>query len=139
LGLEISTRLANFNLPVGLLVRSFYHVDHPTFGPDWALRFQLLFLFPKWWTRQDPVSRNDSYSTHFVQLMARRRLAGIWVEWEKQRESQKSITSKPHPREERNIDAEKSLVIASYLKLIGQYRKSLINHPNPPASNLTKF
>ncbi len=84
-------------------------------------------------------SRNDSHSTHFVQLMARRRPAGIWVEWEKQRESQKSITSKPHPREERNIDAEKRLVIASYLKLIGQYRKSLINHPNPPASNLTKF
>ncbi len=28
-------------------VQSFYNVEKPRFGPDWSLRFQLQFLFPK--------------------------------------------------------------------------------------------
>lgn len=27
--------------------QAFYNVEHPEFGPDWSLRFQLQFLFPK--------------------------------------------------------------------------------------------
>ena len=28
-------------------LQGFYNVDRPEFGPDWSLRFQLQFLFPK--------------------------------------------------------------------------------------------
>lgn len=28
-------------------VQAFYNVEHPEFGPDWSLRLQLQFLFPK--------------------------------------------------------------------------------------------
>jgi hypothetical protein len=27
--------------------RAFYNVEHPQFGPEWIMRFQLQFLFPK--------------------------------------------------------------------------------------------
>ena len=41
------------------------------------------------------------------------------------------------PREEHNIGAENGWVIVPYLELIGEYRQSLVDHPNPPAANLT--
>ena len=28
-------------------LQGFYNVERPEFGPDWPLRFQLQFLFPK--------------------------------------------------------------------------------------------
>ena len=28
-------------------LQGFYNVQNPEFGPDWSLRLQLLFLFPK--------------------------------------------------------------------------------------------
>jgi hypothetical protein len=28
-------------------LQAFYNVEHPEFGPDWSIRFQLQFLFPK--------------------------------------------------------------------------------------------
>jgi hypothetical protein len=28
-------------------VQTFYNVARPDFGPDWSIRFQLQFLFPK--------------------------------------------------------------------------------------------
>lgn len=34
-------------LPTNTSVQAFYNVEHPTFGPDWAFRFQVQFLFPK--------------------------------------------------------------------------------------------
>jgi len=43
------------------------------------------------------------------------------------------------PREEHNIGAENGWIIVPYLQLIGEYRKSLEDHPNPPAANLTNF
>ena len=43
------------------------------------------------------------------------------------------------PREEHNVGAENGWVIVPYLQIIGAYRKSLINHPNPRAANLTNF
>jgi hypothetical protein len=33
--------------PMNAQVQSFYNVEHPKFGPDWSLRFQLQFLFPQ--------------------------------------------------------------------------------------------
>ncbi|MHC4932737.1 MAG: neuromedin U [Planctomycetota bacterium] len=33
--------------PVNLQVQAFYNVEHPTVGPDWSIRFQIAFLFPK--------------------------------------------------------------------------------------------
>lgn len=33
--------------PINAQVQSFYYVESPELGPDWALRFQLQFLFPK--------------------------------------------------------------------------------------------
>ena len=43
------------------------------------------------------------------------------------------------PREEHNVGAENGWVIVPYLQLIGAYRQSLVEHPNPPAANLTRF
>ena len=34
-------------LPVNMQLQSFYNVVHPDFGPDWSIRYQLQFLFPK--------------------------------------------------------------------------------------------
>ena len=33
--------------PINTQVQSFYYVESPELGPDWALRFQVQFLFPK--------------------------------------------------------------------------------------------
>jgi arylsulfatase A-like enzyme len=43
------------------------------------------------------------------------------------------------PREEYNIVATNAWVVAPYLKVIGEYRKSLEKYPNPKAVNLTEF
>jgi arylsulfatase A-like enzyme len=43
------------------------------------------------------------------------------------------------PREEVNILGTSGWVIGPYLKLIGEYRKSLENYPNPKAVSLTQF
>lgn len=43
------------------------------------------------------------------------------------------------PREERNVGAENGWVIVPYLQLIGEYKATLKDHPNPPAANLTEF
>ena len=41
-------RLMRFGkLPVNLQLQSFYNVVHPDFGPEWSVRFQIQFLFPK--------------------------------------------------------------------------------------------
>ena len=42
-------------------------------------------------------------------------------------------------REEVNILATHGWVINQYLRLIGQYQKSLEKYPNPKAVNLTEF
>ena len=34
-------------LPLNLQLQAFYNVEKPDFGPDWQLRFQIQFLFPK--------------------------------------------------------------------------------------------
>lgn len=34
-------------LPVNLSVQAFYNVEKPKYGPDWTLRLQMQFLFPK--------------------------------------------------------------------------------------------
>jgi len=34
-------------LPLNAQTQAFYNVEQTTFGPDWGLRFQLSFLFPK--------------------------------------------------------------------------------------------
>ena len=43
------------------------------------------------------------------------------------------------PREEVNIAASSGWVIGPYLKLIGEYQKSLEKYPNPKAVNMTQF
>ena len=43
------------------------------------------------------------------------------------------------PREEVNILGTTAWVIGPYLKLIGDYRKTLEQHPNPKAVNMTQF
>ncbi len=43
------------------------------------------------------------------------------------------------PREENNILAFAAWVIGPYLKLVGEYQKTLEKHPNPKAVNLTQF
>jgi hypothetical protein len=35
------------NQPINAQVQSFYYAESPRLGPDWALRFQIQFLFPK--------------------------------------------------------------------------------------------
>lgn len=34
-------------ITVSMVLESYYHVESPEIGPDWQLRFQLTFLFPK--------------------------------------------------------------------------------------------
>ncbi|HYQ92924.1 MAG TPA: hypothetical protein VES89_12850 [Candidatus Competibacteraceae bacterium] len=34
-------------LPVNTQMQAFYNVKTPEYGPNWTLRFQLQFLFPK--------------------------------------------------------------------------------------------
>jgi hypothetical protein len=34
-------------LPVNTQLQAFYNAEKPEFGPDWQLRFQLQFLFPR--------------------------------------------------------------------------------------------
>ncbi len=34
-------------LPINASTQGFYNVEHPNLGPEWSLRFQLTFLFPK--------------------------------------------------------------------------------------------
>ena len=43
------------------------------------------------------------------------------------------------PREEFSVLATSAWVIAPYLKLIGEYQKTLEKYPNPKAVNLTDF
>jgi hypothetical protein len=35
------------NQPMNAQLQGFYNVEHPQFGPEWIMRFQLQFLFPK--------------------------------------------------------------------------------------------
>ncbi len=35
------------NLPMNTQVQAFYNVKTPPYGPNWTLRLQLQFLFPK--------------------------------------------------------------------------------------------
>ncbi len=34
-------------LPVNPSLAAYYSVEHPTFGPEWRVRFQVQFLCPK--------------------------------------------------------------------------------------------
>lgn len=34
-------------LRVNVSAQTYYNVEHPDFGPDWSLRLQIQFLFPK--------------------------------------------------------------------------------------------
>ena len=43
------------------------------------------------------------------------------------------------PREENNIVAWTARVVGPYIKVIGEYRKSLEKYPNPPAVSLVDF
>jgi arylsulfatase len=43
------------------------------------------------------------------------------------------------PREEDNLVATKAWVFRPYMKVIGEYLKSLEKYPNPPGASLTKF
>jgi arylsulfatase len=43
------------------------------------------------------------------------------------------------PREEVNVAATSAWVIGPYLRLVGEYQKSLEEHPNPKSVNLTQF
>jgi arylsulfatase len=43
------------------------------------------------------------------------------------------------PQELHNIAADHAFVIGPYIKIIGAYKKSLVNDPNPKAISLTKF
>ena len=43
------------------------------------------------------------------------------------------------PREEVNVLATSGWVIAQYLRLIGEYQKTIEKYPNPKAVNLTEF
>jgi hypothetical protein len=43
------------------------------------------------------------------------------------------------PREEVNILADHAWVIGLYLKLVGEYQKTLAKYPNPKAVDMTQF
>ena len=43
------------------------------------------------------------------------------------------------PREEVNVATVSAWVIGPYMKLTGEYKKSLEKYPNPKAVNLTDF
>jgi len=40
-------RVGKVGLPVNTQLQAFYNAEKPKFGPDWQLRFQVQFLFPK--------------------------------------------------------------------------------------------
>jgi hypothetical protein len=40
-------RLGKIGLPLNTQLQAFYNAVNPDFGPDWQLRFQLQFLFPR--------------------------------------------------------------------------------------------
>ncbi len=40
-------RVGKVGLPVNTQLQSFFNAEKPDFGPDWQLRFQLQFLFPR--------------------------------------------------------------------------------------------
>ena len=40
-------RVGKVGLPVNTQVQAFYNAETPEFGPDWQLRLQLQFLFPR--------------------------------------------------------------------------------------------
>ena len=40
-------RVGKVGLPINTQLQAFYNAEKPKFGPDWQLRFQLQFLFPK--------------------------------------------------------------------------------------------
>jgi hypothetical protein len=40
-------RVGKVGLPVNTQIQAFYNAEKPDFGPDWQLRFQVQFLFPK--------------------------------------------------------------------------------------------
>jgi hypothetical protein len=40
-------RVGKVGLPVNTQLQAFYNAEKPDFGPDWQLRFQIQFLFPK--------------------------------------------------------------------------------------------
>ena len=43
------------------------------------------------------------------------------------------------PREKRAVTIENTWAVRPYAQMIGQYKKSLEDHPNPPPANLTHF
>jgi hypothetical protein len=43
------------------------------------------------------------------------------------------------PREEVNIVGTGAWVLGPYLRVIGEYQRSLVGHPNPEAFSLTEF
>ena len=43
------------------------------------------------------------------------------------------------PREQHNILADHAWVLGPYFQIIGAYKKSLVDDPNPPAFSMTKF
>ena len=42
------------------------------------------------------------------------------------------------PREQINILADNAWVLRNYLNIIGDYKKSVAKHPNPPGISLTE-
>ena len=40
-------RVGKVGLPVNTQIQAFYNAETPEFGPDWQLRVQIQFLFPK--------------------------------------------------------------------------------------------
>jgi hypothetical protein len=45
------------NQPINAQLQGFYNVEHPQFGPEWIMRFQLQSLFPKYRIGVRPNSR----------------------------------------------------------------------------------
>jgi arylsulfatase len=43
------------------------------------------------------------------------------------------------PREQASIGSKAGWIIPQYMQLIGEYEKSLVKYPNPPAVSLTEF
>ena len=41
------SRVGKVGLPVNVQLQAFYNAETPEFGPDWQLRFQVQFLFPR--------------------------------------------------------------------------------------------
>ncbi|MCK5794782.1 MAG: sulfatase-like hydrolase/transferase, partial [Anaerolineales bacterium] len=43
------------------------------------------------------------------------------------------------PREQANMGAKAGWIIPQYMRIIGEYKKSLVKYPNPPAVSITEF